>query len=324
MGKRIYRSVAFRRRFYYNEERKFPPGACGGNYFCGTRTERLMNERIKGILFVLLAATALSLSGLFVKLATWDSMAILSGKSAATLAVAAVYLKIKHYRCIFNKSVVLGGVCLSLISLMFTIATRATSAANAIVLQYTQPFFVILLLWLIYKQRPKRAEILAIFLAFAGIVCFFMDKLTPGGMTGNIVAILSGLVYAVFMLVKKMKGSDYLSSVVLSAVINVVTCGWKIPLQTDWRPVPVLMVVLFGTVSCFWGYIFLSAGLDRIPLVTGALLTMLEPVLNPIWVALFYGETMSVMSVIGTVILLGTAAVYSIMQIRKEQSDAAG
>ena len=79
------------------------------------------------------------------------------------------------------------------------------------------------------------------------------------------------------------------------------------------------MVVLFGTVSCFGGYILLSAGLDRIPLVTGALLTMLEPVLNPIWVALFYGETMGVMSVVGTVILLGTAAVYSVMQIRKEQ-----
>ena len=173
-------------------------------------------------------------------------------------------------------------------------------------------------------ERPQKAEIIAVAAAFAGILFFFMDKLTPGGMTGNIIAIGSGLVYAVFMLVKKMKGSDYLSSVVLSAVINVVTCGWKIPLQTDWRPVPVLMVVLFGTVSCFWGYIFLSAGLDRIPLVTGALLTMLEPVLNPIWVALFYGETMSVMSVIGTVILLGTAAVYSIMQIRKEQSDAAG
>ena len=56
--------------------------------------------------------------------------------------------------------------------------------------------------------------------------------------------------------------------------------------------------------------------------MTGALLTMLEPVLNPIWVALFYGETMGVMSVVGTVILLGTAAVYSVRQIRKEQSDA--
>lgn len=278
-----------------------------------------MNERIKGTIYVLLAAVALSLSGLFVKLATWDSIAMLGGKSAATLVVAAVYLKLMKYRLVFNKTVALGAVCLSLISLMFTIATRATSAANAIVLQYTQPFFVILLLWLIYKQRPQRAEIIAIATAFAGILFFFIDKLTPGGMTGNIVAICSGFVYAVFMLVKKMKGSDYLSSVVFSAVINVVTCGWRIPLQTDWRPVPVLMVVLFGTVSCFGGYILLSAGLDRIQLVTGALLTMLEPVLNPIWVALFYGETMGVMSVVGAVILLGTAAVYSVMQIRKEQ-----
>ncbi|MBE5997991.1 MAG: hypothetical protein E7240_11810, partial [Lachnospiraceae bacterium] len=175
-----------------------------------------MNERIKGTIYVLLAAVALSLSGLFVKLATWDSIAMIGGKSAATLAVAAVYLKVTDYRLVFNKTVALGAVCLSLISLMFTIATRATSAANAIVLQYTQPFFVILLLWLIYKQRPQRAEIIAIATAFAGILFFFLDKLTPGGMTGNIVAICSGFVYAVFMLVKKMKGSDYLSSVVFS------------------------------------------------------------------------------------------------------------
>lgn len=282
----------------------------------------IMNEQIKGTIYVLLAAIALSLSGLFVKLATWDSIAVLGGKSAATLAVAAVYMKMTNYRFVFNKPVILGGICLSLISLMFTVATRATSAANAIVLQYTQPFFVILLLWLIYKQRPAKAEITAVVIAFVGILFFFMDKLTPGGMTGNIIAICSGFVYAVFMLIKKMKGSDYVSSVVLSAVLNVVTCGWRIPMQTDWRPVPVLMVVLFGTVSCFFGYLFLSAGLDRIPLVTGALLTMLEPVLNPIWVALFYGETMGVMSVVGTVILLGTAAVYSVRQIRKEQSDA--
>ncbi|MBQ6359720.1 MAG: EamA family transporter [Lachnospiraceae bacterium] len=282
----------------------------------------IMNEQIKGTIYVLLAAIALSLSGLFVKLATWDSIAVLGGKSAATLAVAAVYMKMTNYRFVFNKPVILGGICLSLISLMFTVATRATSAANAIVLQYTQPFFVILLLWLIYKQRPAKAEITAVVIAFVGILFFFMDKLTPGGMTGNIIAICSGFVYAVFMLIKKMKGSDYVSSVVLSAVLNVVTCGWRIPMQTDWRPVPVLMVALFGTVSCFFGYLFLSAGLDRIPLVTGALLTMLEPVLNPIWVALFYGETMGVMSVVGTVILLGTAAVYSVRQIRKEQPDA--
>ena len=282
----------------------------------------IMNEQIKGTIYVLLAAIALSLSGLFVKLATWDSIAVLGGKSAATLAVAAVYMKMTNYRFVFNKPVILGGICLSLISLMFTVATRATSAANAIVLQYTQPFFVILLLWQIYKQRPAKAEITAVVIAFVGILFFFMDKLTPGGMTGNIIAICSGFVYAVFMLIKKMKGSDYVSSVVLSAVLNVVTCGWRIPMQTDWRPVPVLMVALFGTVSCFFGYLFLSAGLDRIPLVTGALLTMLEPVLNPIWVALFYGETMGVMSVVGTVILLGTAAVYSVRQIRKEQPDA--
>ena len=282
----------------------------------------IMNEQIKGTIYVLLAAIALSLSGLFVKLATWDSIAVLGGKSAATLAVAAVYMKMTNYRFVFNKPVILGGICLSLISLMFTVATRATSAANAIVLQYTQPFFVILLLWLIYKQRPAKAEITAVVIAFVGILFFFMDKLTPGGMTGNIIAICSGFVYAVFMLIKKMKGSDYVSSVVLSAVLNVGTCGWRIPMQTDWRPVPVLMVALFGTVSCFFGYLFLSAGLDRIPLVTGALLTMLEPVLNPIWVALFYGETMGVMSVVGTVILLGTAAVYSVRQIRKEQPDA--
>ena len=275
-----------------------------------------MNERIKGIIFMLLAAVALSLAGLFVKLAAWDSFGITAGRSVATLVSCLVYMLITRKKFVFNKAVVFGGVCISLLNFLFIFATQSTSAANAIVLEYTEPFFVILLLWLIFGQRPQKAEIIAVLAAFSGIVFFFLDKLTPGGMIGNFAALMAGLVYAVFILVKKMDGNDFFSSVLTASVINIVTCGWSIPRQTNWDPLGIVMVTLFGIIPCFLGYILLSAGLDRMPIVAGVLLSMLEPVLNPVWVAIFYGEVVGKMSLIGMVIILGTAAVYSVWQIR--------
>ncbi len=276
-----------------------------------------MSERIKGIIYMLLAAIALSLAGLFVKLAAWDSFGITAGRSVATLVSCLVYMLITRKKFVFNKAVVFGGVCISLLNFLFIFATQSTSAANAIVLEYTEPFFVILLLWLIFGQRPQKAEIIAVIAAFSGIVFFFLDKLTPGGMIGNFAALMAGLVYAVFILVKKMDGNDFFSSVLTASVINIVTCGWSIPRQTNWDPLGIVMVALFGIIPCFLGYILLSAGLDRMPIVAGVLLSMLEPVLNPIWVAIFYGEVVGKMSLIGMVIILGTAAIYSVWQIKE-------
>ena len=276
-----------------------------------------MNERIKGIIFMLLAAVALSLAGLFVKLAAWDSFGITAGRSIATLVSCLVYMLITKKEFVFNKAVVFGGVCISLLNFLFIFATQSTSAANAIVLEYTEPFFVILLLWLIFGQRPQKAEIIAVLAAFSGIVFFFLDKLTPGGMIGNFAALMAGLVYAVFILVKKMEGNDFFSSVLTASLINIVMCGWSIPHQTNWEPLGIVMVALFGIIPCFLGYILLSAGLDRMPIVAGVLLSMLEPVLNPIWVAIFYGEVVGKMSLIGMVIILGTAAIYSVWQIKE-------
>ena len=276
-----------------------------------------MSERIKGIIYMLLAAIALSLAGLFVKLAAWDSFGITAGRSVATLVSCLVYMLITRKKFVFNKAVVFGGVCISLLNFLFIFATQSTSAANAIVLEYTEPFFVILLLWLIFGQRPQKAEIIAVIAAFSGIVFFFLDKLTPGGMIGNFAALMAGLVYAVFILVKKMDGNDFFSSVLTASVINIVTCGWSIPRQTNWDPLGIVMVALFGIIPCFLGYILLSAGLDRMPIVAGVLLSMLEPVLNPVWVAIFYGEVVGKMSLIGMVIILGTAAAYSVWQIKE-------
>ena len=277
-----------------------------------------MSERVKGIIYMLLAATALSLAGIFVKLSAWDSFGFTGGRSIATLASCLVYMLFTGKKFVFNKPVVFGGICISLLNFLFIFATQSTSAANAIVLEYTEPFFVILLLWIVYKQKPRGAEIAAVLAAFLGIIFFFLDKLTPGGMIGNIAALGAGFVYAIFILVKKMDGNDFFSSVLFAAILNILLCGWTIPRQTDWNPVGILMVALFGIIPCFLGYILLSAGLDRMPLVAGVLLSMLEPVLNPVWVALFYGEIMGKMSFIGMVIILAAAAAYSVWQVKTD------
>ena len=78
----------------------------------------------------------------------------------------------------------------------FVMATKMTTAANAIVLQFTEPVFLILIVWIVYRQIPKKVAVLTCFLVLCGIFCFFFESLSTGGMAGNILAIVSGVTYA--------------------------------------------------------------------------------------------------------------------------------
>ena len=277
-----------------------------------------MNEKVKGTLLTVLAAVLFSTAGICVKLVTWDNLALVAGRSFFTGVSVFLYFKLTGKPIVINKAVLVCGAVLSALTTSFVLATKMTSAANAIVLQYTEPVFVIFLVWVVYRIKPVKQEIAVIIAAFIGIICFFFDKLTPGGYIGNIIAVFSGFLFALVFMAKRMDGADYPSSVFVSAVINFVVGFYQIPSQTDFRPVTIIMMMLYGVLPCTLGYIALNAGLDKVSLVTGSVICMLEPILNPIWVAIFYGERITLMSFVGSVILLSAATVYSIWQVKKD------
>ena len=182
--------------------------------------KQLDKESMKGTIYVLLSAVCFSTGGVLIKSIPWSSITIQGIRSIFSFMLIASYMVITKRKFVWNKTVLFGAVCNTAMALTFVSATKMTTAANAIVLQFTEPIFVILLMWALYKKKPKKAAVVACAVVFAGILCFFLDSLSAGGMAGNLLAVFSGFTYALVMMMKGFPGADFESSLLASHVIS--------------------------------------------------------------------------------------------------------
>lgn len=131
-----------------------------------------MLTRYRGILFVLISAVLFSLSGVLIKFITWSATSINAGRSILAALVLWIYMKCIHHKFVWNKAVLGGMVCTLLMNIAYVQANKLTTAANAIVLQFTEPVFIILILWACFKQKPGKREVITCLVVFLGILCF--------------------------------------------------------------------------------------------------------------------------------------------------------
>lgn len=278
--------------------------------------EQLNKSSLLGTIYVLLSAICFSTGGVLIKSIPWNSFSISLARSVLSLIVIILYQKSQGRKFVFNKMVLFGAMCNCIMAVTFVMATKMTTAANAIVLQFTEPVFLILIVWLVYKQKPKKDAVLTCLLVLLGIVCFFFESLSAGGMAGNLLAILSGFSYAGVFLIKKFPGGDFESSLIVSHVISILIGIPFFMKETVFTPTVWVYVVVLGIVQFGLSYIFLSKGLDRVSPVTASLTSTIEPILNPVLVAIFCGETIGSLSIIGAVLVIGSATVYNLKQAR--------
>lgn len=289
-----------------------------------TRETNINTDSLRGTVYVLLSAICFSTGGVLIKLIPWSSMTIQGIRSIFSILVVGGYMLLRRQRFVWNKTVFWGAICNTVMAFSFVAATKLTTAANAIVLQFTEPIFVILLMWFIYKKKPGKDALIACAVVFAGILCFFFESLGAGQMAGDLLAILSGFTYALVMMMKKFEGADFESSLIVSNIISAVV---GIPVyfrdfSTAFVADAWVFMLLLGVVQFGLSYIFLSKGLDYVSPVTASLTSTIEPILNPILVAVFYGEKIGAAAVVGAVLVVGAAAVYNVRQsIQTEKSE---
>jgi len=280
-----------------------------------------MNEHLKGSIYVFMSAVCFALGGILIKLIPWSALSIQGARSSFSSLVIIGYMLCTKRKFVFNKSVVYGAISIFVMALTFVAATKLTTAANAIVLQFTEPIFIIFLMWIIYKKKPGKDAVVATVAIFAGVLCFFFESLGGGGMLGNILAIVSGFAYAWVFLIKKIPGSDFESSLLLSNLLSVLV-GIPFYGQETKSSVSIwICVVLLGIFQCGFSYVFLSNGLDRVSPVAASLISTIVLVLNPLLVALFYKEKIGVMAVVGAILVVGSAGIYSVIQAKKEAEE---
>lgn len=279
--------------------------------------EQLVKNSLTGTIYVLLSAICFALGGVLIKYIPWSPMTIQGARSIFSSVVIGSYMYYTKHKFVFNKSVLFGAICNMVMAFTFVAATKLTTAANAIVLQFTEPIFAILLMWIIYKRRPRKEAVVTCALVFSGILCFFFESLHVGGMTGNVLAIVSGFFYALVFMMKRFPGADFESSILLSNAMSVVFAIPAYMNETTSTPIIWSCIILLGAVQCGLSYVFLSKGLDYVSPVTASLTSTIEPILNPLLVAAFYGEKVGVMAIVGAILVVGSATVYNLIEAKK-------
>lgn len=291
----------------------------GQRIFYRQREVIVLSAQQRGTLYVFLSAVLYSIGGLCIKLINWNGVAINGARTAIALVVIGIYLAFTKHKLKLNRWVALGALAVCGTNTLYTVANKLTTAANTIVLQFTAPIFVIVLSMLLLRKRPKRLDVMACVLVLGGVLLFFVESLSAGGMLGNALALLSGVTYAGVFMLNDLPDGDPISSVfwgdVLSAAIGLPFVLTQPPLDAK----GLTALVILGVFQVALAYILLAEGLKTTPPVTASLVSGVEPVLNPILVAVFYHETIGPLSLMGAVIVVGGVIVYNILLLKHTQ-----
>ena len=277
-----------------------------------------------GTIFVAISAVLYSIGGLCIKVIPWSGMSINGGRTAIALVVIGLYLMLVKHPLRFNRWILLGALCVFGANSLYAVANKLTTAANAIILQFTAPIFVLLFSALFFHKKPKTLDCIACLAVFGGILFFFVDSLEMGGGLGNFLALLSGVAYAGVFMMNDMPDSDAISSVFWGDVLSALT-GLPFLLQeTEFPPQAIVSIILLGVFQVALAYILLTIGLAVTTPVTACLISGIEPILNPILVALFYGEMVGHFAIVGAAIVIIGVVGYNLAQIRQYQLEYKG
>ena len=272
-----------------------------------------------GTLCVFLAALLYSIGGLCIKVIPWNGMAINGGRTAIALVVIGGYLAIIRHPPRFNRWILLGSLCIFGTNALYSVANKLTTAANTIVLQFTAPIFVIVFSALFWKRRPKKLDIAACAVVFGGVLFFFLDSLEAGGAVGNVLAVLSGAAYGGVFLLNDFPDSDAISSVFWGDVMSALTGLPFLVRETDFSSTALTSLVILGVFQVAVAYILLTNGLRTTPAVTASLVSGIEPVLNPLLVAVFYGEQVGRFALVGAAIVICGVVGYNVLKGMQEK-----
>ena len=284
------------------------------------------HAKTTAMLMMAICAVLWSIGGIFIKLVSWSPLLIAGGRSLLAAAVVGGYMAVKKVPVKVCRYSVGAGISLALCLLLFVAANKMTTAANAIVLQYTAPIFILLVSALFFKQKLHRREILAVLGTMGGIVLFFFDQLSPGSVVGNILAILAGaFLGTMFTLVGQGGGDESirLSGIffahILTALIGIPA---GLPATASCTGAEVLYIVILGVVQLGIPYVLYALASRDCPPLACSLIGMLEPLLNPVWVLIFAGEMPGLFALAGAAVIIGVVTWWCISDGKAQKAES--
>lgn len=273
-----------------------------------------MKKENRAMLEMLMCAALWSIAGIFIKLIPWNSFVISALRSFFAGLTVLVYIRIKGYKIVINRQTLIPGLLLGLVYIAFVAANKLTTAANAIVLQFTDPIFIVIFSALFFGQRFKKRDFIAVICTFIGIGMFFLDQLSEGYLIGNFVAIFAGACLGgMFIAMGKAETQERFSAMLVGqAVAFIFGLPFIITTKPEFSALPVLYIIILGVLQLGIPYILYGRAAEHCPPLACSLLGALEPLLNPVWVLIFDGEKPGLFALIGGVIVIVSVTVWCI------------
>jgi drug/metabolite transporter (DMT)-like permease len=278
------------------------------------------------LLLVVGAAAIWSTGGLFIKATTLSGSQISFGRSF--LAVITVALLTRREGFGLNRYTAVASVLYATLLVLFVLATKQTTAANAIFLQYTAPVYLLILEPLFYKEKFRRRDLVTVAVCVAGMSLFFVGKLRPQDVAGNVLALSSGICFAFYFLLLRHPSArevNRASSVIYGNLLVVIfTLPAGIAAVQHIGGADAARLAYLGVVQIGFAYLLFTLGMARgVRSLDAGIVCYIEPVLNPIWVFLFIGERPSGWAVVGGGIIIVAVMSHMLLDSKARRGERA-
>jgi len=278
---------------------------------------------VSPLLLVVGAAVLWSTGGLFIKAIQLSAFELSFGRSLLAAITIAMFTRREGFG--INKISAVTSILYAALIILFVLATKLTTAANAIFLQYTAPVYVLLLEPVFYKEKFRGRDFITVALCLGGMTLFFVGKLRPQDVSGNLLALASGVAFALFVLLmrhSKARDVNRASSAIYGNLIAVAICTpWFLGAAkrgisaTDFACIAYLGIVQIG-----FAYLLFTLAMARgVRSLDAGIIGYIEPVLNPVWVFLFIGERPSGWAMIGGLIIVTSVIFHTLIEIRAKR-----
>ena len=262
------------------------------------------------VLAVAAAALLWSSGGLLIKIAPMPPLAVACGRSLIAGLFYLAILRPNLRAARWTTAAAYAGCIVT-----FVTATRLTTAANAIFLQYTGPAYVLLLSPILLDEPFRAIDGFCVLLSLAGMSLFFVGKMEAGAAAGNALGIASGVFFALAIVLlrreAKAGSGDALPSVALGNLLAAgLTLPWAVlalPQMTSLRGLLVLLYL--GIIQLGAAYWLFVKGVRKVPAAEASLISMLEPVLNPVWVLIGTGERAGPWAIAGGAVVVASVVI---------------
>ncbi len=278
-----------------------------------------MKIRGSPLLYVFGAAFLWSTGGLFIKWTTLGGLELSFWRSFFAIFTVAFFTR--HEGFGLNRLTAVASVLYAVLLILFVMATKTTTAANAIFLQYTAPVYLLILEPIIYKEKFRSRDLITVLVCLAGMALFFVGQLRPQDVTGNILALASGFCFALYFLSlrhPRAREVNRASSVIYGNTLAVLmTAPWGIAAFASLTAHDLIGVAYLGVIQLGISYTLFTTGMSHgVRSLDAGIICYVEPVLNPVWVFLVLGERPSAWALLGGAIIIVAVISHMVLDAR--------